>query len=111
MPQVLNRRGLTAIPSGAVYVGRPSPWGNPYSHLEEGRTSVTDPAFHCGSRYQAVEAYKVWIQAPEQAPLLARARQELPGKDLVCNCSPLYCHAQILLALVNPPYRLEPAGV
>ena len=31
-PRVLNRRTDT-IPPGAVYVGRPSKWGNPFTHL------------------------------------------------------------------------------
>jgi hypothetical protein len=44
----------------------------------------------------------VWITAPEQAELLARARRELRGLDLGCYCPiGLPCPADVLLELVN----------
>lgn len=82
------------MPEGAVYVGRPSRWGNPFS-------------------------IKGWNCSPETAienfrDLLARApvndgetvydtiRRELTGRDLACWC-PLDqpCHADVLLEVAN----------
>jgi hypothetical protein len=90
MPKVWNQRD-PATPPGAVYVGRPSIWGNPYQmHREADRLTV-------------VEQFRHWILDPANGALLQRARQDLRGKDLVCWCAPKACHADILLALVNEP--------
>ena len=32
MPKVYNKRRSSEIPKGAVYVGRPTQWGNPFSN-------------------------------------------------------------------------------
>lgn len=85
MPIVLNKR-TDAIPSGAVYVGRPSRWGNPF---------ILDSKM---LRHIAVDEYRKWIQ---NQPELMTALPELKGKDLVCWCAPLPCHADVLLELAN----------
>lgn len=88
-PKVVNRRYLPkgSLPENAVYVGRPSPWGNPY-RLGAGR-----------SRAQVIEHYRAWLERyPEMAE---RARKELRGKDLVCWCAPEPCHADVLLEIAN----------
>lgn len=72
--------------SNAVYVGRPSKWGNPF-HI----------GVH-GTRAACVGMYKEYVQ---QQPELMNALHELKGKDLVCWCAPLACHADILLELAN----------
>lgn len=85
MPRVLNRREA-GVPEGAVYVGRPSRWGNPF---KVGRD---------GTREEVVVKYEAWIQT--QPALMARL-PELRGKDLVCWCAPKSCHAEVLLRLAN----------
>jgi hypothetical protein len=101
------------MPEGAVYVGRPTGYGNPF---------VGDPQ-------AAVEAYRQWLtsdsvcvkigpdhpissmtyvptwNAPEEVRRMAQTY--LRGKELVCWC-PLDqpCHADVLLELANP--GLEP---
>lgn len=82
------------MPEGAVYVGRPSIWGNP---LREGDLSPIHgwPM----SRQEAVDQFRMLMsQLPERR---AVARQRLRGRDLVCWC-PLDqpCHADVLLELV-----------
>lgn len=84
-PKVLNKR-TDAIPSGAVYVGRPSRWGNPF---------ILDSKM---PRHIAVKEYRKWIQ---NQPELMTALPELKGKDLICWCAPLPCHADVLLELAN----------
>ena len=88
MPRVLNKR-THGIPAGAVYVGRPTRWGNPFHmHSEVARNLVCDQ-------------YENWIMAPEQLSDRVAIRRELRGKDLVCWCAPKRCHADTLLRIAN----------
>jgi hypothetical protein len=75
------------MPKGAVYVGRPTPFGNPYSVQAWGRKG-------------AVSAYRLLMVHP--AADLDLIRRELRGKDLACWC-PLDqpCHADVLLEIAN----------
>lgn len=94
MPTVHNKRHNTA-PQDAVYVGRPTKWGNPFTHLAEGRTQAK---FLLSSREKALEAYANWIV---RQPELMASLHELKGKDLICWCKPASCHADILMELAN----------
>lgn len=92
MPRVLNKK-RDFIPHDAIYVGRPSKWGNPYSHLGYGLAK-----FRVESAQKAVECYEKWLLSQ---PQLMNAISELRGKDLVCWCAPGPCHATILMKLAN----------
>lgn len=46
--------------------------------------------------------YREWLL---KQPELMAALHELTGKDLVCTCSPLECHADVLLELANPGHN------
>lgn len=83
MPKVWNKRDKNC-PKDAIYVGRPSKWGNPY------KISID------GTREEVIELYKKWLSNQRYLNL-----EELKGKDLVCWCKPLPCHADILLELAN----------
>lgn len=91
-PKVHNKRHCSA-PAGAVYVGRPTKWGNPFSHQVD-----TLAAHKVATREQAVTAYTNWILTQ---PQLLQALGELRGKHLVCWCAPASCHADVLLKLAN----------
>jgi hypothetical protein len=86
MPRVLNKR-TDIIPNGAVYVGRPTKFGNPFV------VSVF------GTREQVLRRYEHYLK--DHPELIAAARCELRGKDLVCWCAPLPCHAEILMKYAN----------
>lgn len=87
MPKVLNKR-TDKIPPDAIYVGRPSKWGNPFIIGKDGtREEVIEKLQHYLLRK---------INDGKQLDL-----EELQGKDLVCWCAPLPCHADILLELAN----------
>jgi len=87
MPKVLNRK-IDEIPADAIYVGRPSKWGNPY---RIGRD---------GSRTEIIELYRHYL-AMANLNHCTLDLHELRGKDLVCWCAPLPCHADVLLELAN----------
>lgn len=76
-----------------VYIGRPSDWGNPFSHKD-----FTKAKFKVETREQAIEAYKEWIKTQPQ--LLARLG-ELKGKVLACWCKPLSCHGDVLAEMAD----------
>ncbi len=106
------------MPEGAVYVGRPTKWGNPFvvgerTHLWHRAT--THPYdfcrdwFHVVRAEQAVALYRKVIAQPGQywldqpwVPTRLDIRSELAGKDLACWC-PLDqpCHADVLLEIAN----------
>lgn len=94
MPKVHNKFHKN-IPEGAVYIGRPSVWGNPFTHINFG----TKAQFVVGSRDEAVKKYEEYLLAHPE--LVARAKEELKGKDLVCWCAPKACHGDILLRVAN----------
>lgn len=116
MPERIQRRRTRGwrMPEGAVYVGRPSRWGNPYAVGEihdqtwvwdlpsweeaetiDGETRIT-PAL-------AAEMYSAWFTVMNNNAISQKyIRDELRGKDLVCWC-PLSqpCHADVLLEWAN----------
>lgn len=110
MPERIQRqrvRGWRA-PEGAIYVGRPSKWGNPFVVGEEyapyqrhgdasivpgGPTVKATPAL-------AVAMYAAWLE--EWPAVKAAARRELAGHDLMCWCpADQACHADYLLVIAN----------
>jgi hypothetical protein len=92
MPKVLNVKSVEwPLPADCVYVGRNAKrgdvkWGNPFKVVRD------------GTRVEVIAKYRDWIvQQPDRMAELP----ELCGKDLVCHCAPLPCHAEVLLELAN----------
>ncbi len=76
------------MPPNAVYVGRPSDFGNPYQ-IEFGYT-----------REECIQKYEVLLR--EVLETHPDYLDRLSGKDLVCWC-PLdkSCHADVILKILN----------
>lgn len=85
-PKVLNKY-KDPIPDDAVYIGRPSKWGNPF------------PLAKGGDRQEVIEKYTHWIVL--QPHLIEAAKRELRGKYLVCFCAPLLCHGDVLQMIAD----------
>ena len=81
------------MPPRAVYVGRPTKWGNPFRVGEPGEDGLPM------DRSEAVARYTRYLRSrPDLDP------RELRGKDLVCWCAlEEPCHADVLLQLANMP--------
>lgn len=77
-----------------VFIGRPSIWGNPYSH-KEGTTA----RFKVATREEAIARYEEWLLS--KPGLVSLAKQELRGKILGCYCAPLACHGEVLARIAN----------
>lgn len=71
MPKVHNKHARTA-PASAIYVGRGTPWGNPF------RLGVD------GTRDEVCDRF-------EREILPSLDVSDLRGKHLVCFCAPLPC--------------------
>lgn len=95
------------IPEGAIYVGRPTVFGNPFHGPAERRRDRPSTVL------RRIEAYRDWITRPKNSPWfgtnaeaarrrLLDALPRLRGHDLACWC-PLSapCHADVLLELAN----------
>ena len=95
MTRVVNKRN----DKYDVYIGRPSIWGNPFSHLRE---SLADTKVN--TRRESIEKYREWIKT--QPELLYRI-PELKGKVLGCWCAPLPCHGDVLAELADGWEQLE----
>ena len=93
MPRVLNGKHTELIVGTPVYVGRPSKWGNPF---KIGRD---------GTREEVIKKFRQMLD--KNPDLVWEAQQELRGKDLVCWCAPLPCHADILLEIANANIQSE----
>lgn len=81
--QILNRNSLGTWPPGSIYIGRGTPFGNPYVIGEHGdRDAVCD-------QYADRLAYKI----SRGDPVILTALLGLKEKSiLVCSCAPLRCH-------------------
>lgn len=101
MPKRIQRRRTKGwrMPRGAVYVGRPTKWGNP-ARLSDYPPSVPLPE----RRRRAVADFRVILRIHvfSNYPTPRKIRRELRGKDLVCWC-PLDqpCHADVLMEIAN----------
>ena len=77
-----------------IYIGRPSRFGNPFSHMPG-----TLAQFQVESREQAIEYFENYVRA---TPWLLKAiKEELKGKILGCWCHPLPCHGDVLVKIAN----------
>jgi hypothetical protein len=123
-PQRIQRRRTAGwrMPEGAVYVGRPTRWGNPFaaSRHADGQWRVYEngvgehgrfwASYATGkeARARAVELFELHIgpmgNYEYDEATLVDLRRLLAGRDLVCWC-PLDqpCHADVLLELANAP--------
>lgn len=76
-----------------IYIGRPSIWGNPFSHLPN-----TLAKFKVKDRDEAISKYREYLLSNQK---LMNQLFELKGKILGCWCKPKSCHGDILAELAN----------
>lgn len=79
-----------------VYIGRPGPWGNPFSEKQGTQANVK-----VDSREEAIACFKEWVA--QQPDLIAKIKAELNGKVLGCWCHPKACHGDVLAEIANEP--------
>jgi hypothetical protein len=77
-----------------VYIGRPSKYGNPFSHKED-----TLAQFKTSTKEESLQRYKEWLLS--QPSLISEMKVELKGKILGCWCSPARCHGDIIIEVIE----------
>ncbi len=85
MPKVYNMYHKDA-PKGAVNVMRGTPWGNPHN-------------MDHNTREEVIAMFEQTIMA--SPGMIRQVKLHLKGKDLVCCCAPLPCHADVLIKIAN----------
>jgi len=87
MCKVLNKKTMKVEDAvNSVYIGRGSKWGNPF------RIGVD------GSRDIVISKYIEYLYDNDR---LISDIYQLKGKNLICYCSPLACHGDVLIKLAN----------
>lgn len=86
MPRLYNKYHKNA-PRGTVYIGRPSPWGNPFVVGLD------------GNRKEVIAKFRDLVE--DRPEFKERIKSELKGKDLVCYCYPAACHGDVILEIAN----------
>lgn len=82
-----------------VYIGRPSPWGNPYTHLIKETTRAEEWK---QTREEAIDAYEYDLRvliAQDMEYMVEHFFRPLAGKVLGCWCDPQPCHGDVLIKL------------
>ena len=134
MPERIQRKRTPdwRMPAGAIYVGRPTVFGNPWKVTFSGDLDVEGPGMYFVTADEidtanefAVHLYRAWLTQGGDSPALMCRRDdetkadrealeqrrgrilgqlhEIAGHDLSCWCPPgLACHADVLLELANP---------
>lgn len=127
-PQRIQRKRTKGwrMPRGAIYVGRPTPWGNPFTvgqqyiwgarwdEIERVKVGCMTHLFVKGRDKPGVPLIKLDhaltiddVLGMYKAHILETAghrliRDQLAGKDLCCWCAlDQGCHADVLLRLAN----------
>ncbi len=85
-PRVLNRYTMSKTETG-VNVMRGTEWGNKYIIGKD------------GDRNLVVAKHRRDIMKDKESH--GRIREKLKGKNLICCCAPLRCHALVLLQIAN----------
>lgn len=80
--RILNAHAVGTDKADAIYVGRPTKWGNPVKVDED------------TPRGEALNGYLDFLK--KNPAIIAAARTELAGRDLICWCAPRACHAGVL---------------
>lgn len=78
-----------------IYIGRPSKFGNPYSHKDG-----TKAKFKSKSRKESIELFREWITNGDGKYLL-NDLHEIRGKVIGCWCKPKPCHGDVLAELAD----------
>ena len=101
------------MPEGAIYVGRPTKWGNPIRIIPVRRNGPFDLerdgvgfiGQHTGldsARSSAARRYRDLVSLGLTQVSIDDIRDELRGHDLACWCPLEFaCHATVLLEIAN----------
>ena len=104
MINIVNKRKHKAT-SNDFLIGRPSPLGNIYSHMDN-----TLAIYKVSSRDEAVDKYELYLLtqiADKNIPIIVALNEIIylainGDVNLVCWCAPAKCHGDIIKKIVEP---------
>ena len=106
MPRRVQRKRTKGwrMPRGAVYVGRGTPYGNPYRVARTRRDLESGDPMVVATPAEAAARYRDWLDNTRRGQCVRDLLvNHLWGRDLACWCPPGQpCHADVLLELANP---------
>lgn len=90
MATVVNKYKVNMSDPDIVYIGRGSPFGNPFKmHKEDDRPKVID-------------LYRHWLwKALQDGKITKDMLLALDGKRLACYCAPKACHGDVLVKAIE----------
>lgn len=90
MTTVVNKYKVNMSDSDIVYIGRGSPFGNPFKMYNE------------DARPKVIELYRHWLwEALKEGKITKQMLLELDGKRLACYCAPKACHGDVLVKAID----------
>jgi hypothetical protein len=91
MTTVVHCKGNKTSHADYVYIGRPSPWGNPFIIGRD------------GDRDQVITKFNNWINISKDphAQWIRDNIEQLRGKTLGCWCKPHACHGDVYLDILE----------
>lgn len=104
--EVVNKRKITTLNlTSDVYIGRPSPLGNPFTVENHGR----DRCIEMYDKYICTAIEKSDTKVCNELSRIAH--QVLDGKHvrLVCWCAPSNCHGNVIKRIIEEKLKLEEA--
>lgn len=90
-----------------VYIGRGlgSPWGNPFTHIKD---KTTKAEFIVDTREESIEKYREYLYNKiSTGEISVQDLLDLQGKRLGCFCSPLPCHGDVLVEIVETIIKMS----
>lgn len=92
MTTVVNKYKVDMSDPDIVYVGRGSPFGNPFVMQNKSDEE----------RARVIEEYRHWLWAQiQQGAITKEMLLELDGKRLACYCAPRACHGDVLVKAIK----------
>lgn len=107
-----RRKRLGHVPGYTeIYIGRPSVYGNPYTHHELANTAAM---FKVATRGEAIEKYLDFLdKADKTSPLmvgiadLTNRYRDGENFEFICWCAPERCHGDVIKHLIQQAAKPE----
>lgn len=100
MTRVVNKRKENFD----TYIGRGSPFGNPYSHIKDKETKAE---FIVETREESISKFREYFYKKlVENVIFRRSVENLKGKTLGCFCAPQSCHGDVIKEYLDNDFKI-----